>query len=188
MILEETWSCRRPLISIDQSSAELSHIFILISCITKARLPIFLCELRLLVPLRAGDFMPRNSRQSLNATRAAMYVRMSTEHQQYSTKNQADAIEKYAAQQNLTIVKRFVDSGKSGLTLSHRAALRDLLLEVQGGGAEFGVILVYDVSRWGDFRTRTKAPTTNMHANEQTSGCTIAQNNLKTTKAHSRRY
>jgi DNA invertase Pin-like site-specific DNA recombinase len=76
---------------------------------------------------------------------------MSTEHQQYST-NQADAIEKYAAQQNLTIVKRFVDSGKSGLTLSHRAALRDLLLEVQGGGAEFGVILVCDVSRWGRFQ------------------------------------
>ena len=71
--------------------------------------------------------MPRTSRQSLNATRAAMYVRMSTEHQQYSTTNQADAIEKYAAQQHLTIVKRFVDSGKSGLTLSHRAALRDLL-------------------------------------------------------------
>jgi DNA invertase Pin-like site-specific DNA recombinase len=96
--------------------------------------------------------MPRNSRQSLKATRAAMYVRMSTEHQQYSTKNQADAIEKYAAQQNLTIVKQFVDSGKSGLTLSHRAALRDLLLEVQSGGAEFGVILVYDVSRWGRFQ------------------------------------
>jgi DNA invertase Pin-like site-specific DNA recombinase len=96
--------------------------------------------------------MPRNSRQPLNATRAAMYVRMSTEHQQYSTKIQAEAIEKYAAQQNLTIVKRFVVSGKSGLTLSHRAALRDLLLEVQGGGAEFGVILVYDVSRWGRFQ------------------------------------
>jgi DNA invertase Pin-like site-specific DNA recombinase len=81
-----------------------------------------------------------------------MYVRMSTEHQQYSTKNQADAIEKYAAQRNLTIVKQFVDSGKSGLTLSRRTALRDLLLEVQGGNAEFGVILVYDVSRWGRFQ------------------------------------
>ena len=99
--------------------------------------------------------MPRNSPlelKALKATRAATYVRMSTEHQQYSTKNQADAIEKYAAQQNLTIVKQFVDSGKSGLTLCHRAALRDLLLEVQGGGAEFGVILVCDVSRWGRFQ------------------------------------
>src|SRR6202000_377436 len=80
-------------------------------------LPIVLSELKLPVPLRAGDFMPRNSSSILKATRAAMYVRMSTEHQQYSTKNQADAIEKYAAEHNLTIVKQFIDSGKSGLTL-----------------------------------------------------------------------
>ena len=81
-----------------------------------------------------------------------MYVRMSTEHQQYSTRNQSDAIEKYAAQRNFTIVKQFVDSGKSGLTLSRRTALRDLLLEVESGTADFGVILVYDVSRWGRFQ------------------------------------
>jgi len=50
--------------------------------------------------------------------RAAMYVRMSTEHQQYSIINQADAIERYAAEHKLTIVRRFEDSGKSGLTLA----------------------------------------------------------------------
>jgi hypothetical protein len=32
--------------------------------------------------------MPRNFPSVLKATRAAMYVRLSTEHQQYSTKNQ----------------------------------------------------------------------------------------------------
>ena len=96
--------------------------------------------------------MPRISRPAVRATRAAMYVRMSTEHQQYSTKNQSDAIEKYAARQGLTIVKHFVDSGRSGLTLSRRAALRDLLREVESGNAEFEVILVYDVSRWGRFQ------------------------------------
>ena len=37
--------------------------------------------------------------------RAAMYVRMSTEHQQYSTENQADVIKKYAIQRDLVIVK-----------------------------------------------------------------------------------
>lgn len=37
--------------------------------------------------------------------RAAMYVRMSTEHQQYSIVNQADAIERYAAEHKLTIVR-----------------------------------------------------------------------------------
>jgi DNA invertase Pin-like site-specific DNA recombinase len=88
----------------------------------------------------------------LNSGRAAMYVRMSTEHQQYSTENQSGAIEKYAARQHLLIVKKFVDYGKSGLTLSGRAALRELLWEVESGTAEFETILVYDVSRWGRFQ------------------------------------
>jgi len=34
--------------------------------------------------------------------RAAQYVRMSTDHQQYSTLNQADAIAAYAAQRGLS--------------------------------------------------------------------------------------
>jgi DNA invertase Pin-like site-specific DNA recombinase len=84
--------------------------------------------------------------------RAAMYVRMSTEHQQYSIVNQADAIEQYAVERKLTIVKRFEDSGKSGLTLVGRPALRQLLLEVISMKAEFHHVLVYDVSRWGRFQ------------------------------------
>ena len=81
-----------------------------------------------------------------------MYVRMSTEHQQYSIVNQADAIERYAADHKITIVKQFVDSGKSGLTLTGRAALRQLLLEVLSADVQFEHILVYDVSRWGRFQ------------------------------------
>ena len=92
--------------------------------------------------------MPRNSSLAAKVGRAAMYVRMSTEHQQYSTENQSDAIERYAARHNLVIVKRFIDYGKSGLSLARRKALRDLLHEVESGAAEFEVILVYDVSRW----------------------------------------
>jgi DNA invertase Pin-like site-specific DNA recombinase len=84
--------------------------------------------------------------------RAAMYVRMSTEHQQYSIVNQADAIEKYAAEHKLTIVKKFIDAGKSGLTLAGRPALRQLLLEVLSGDVQFEHVLVYDVSRWGRFQ------------------------------------
>ena len=91
---------------------------------------------------------PNNSR----VHRAAMYVRMSTEHQQYSTENQADAIQKYAVSQGLSIVQRFVDYGKSGLTLAGREALRDLLHIVESGRADFERILVYDVSRWGRFQ------------------------------------
>src|SRR5271156_4492441 len=89
---------------------------------------------------------------AVKAGRAAMYVRMSTEHQQYSTENQADAIRKYADQRNLSIVKTFVDHGKSGLRLASRLALIELLREVDSGTAQFELILVYDVSRWGRFQ------------------------------------
>lgn len=36
--------------------------------------------------------------------RAAQYVRMSTEHQQYSTENQGDKIREYAVRRNIEIV------------------------------------------------------------------------------------
>ena len=96
--------------------------------------------------------MRQTSSPGAKAGRAAMYVRMSTEHQQYSTENQSDAIERYAVRKNLVIVKKFIDYGKSGLTLTRRLALRDLLQEVESGAADFETILVYDVSRWGRFQ------------------------------------
>ena len=37
--------------------------------------------------------------------RAAQYVRMSTEHQQYSTQNQSDKIREYAVKRGIEIVK-----------------------------------------------------------------------------------
>ena len=49
------------------------------------------------------------------ARRAAQYVRMSTEHQQYSTANQADKILDYAAHHGFEIVRTYADEGKSGL-------------------------------------------------------------------------
>lgn len=54
--------------------------------------------------------------------------------------------------QGLSIVKRFIDCGKSGLTLAGRVALRELLGIVESGQADFETILVYDVSRWGRFQ------------------------------------
>ena len=84
--------------------------------------------------------------------RAAEYVRMSTEHQQYSTENQADKIREYAARRGIEIVKTYADAGKSGLRIDGRAALQQLISDVQTGAADFQVILVYDVSRWGRFQ------------------------------------
>src|SRR5712671_1914509 len=84
--------------------------------------------------------------------RAAKYVRMSTEHQKYSTENQAEAIQQYAARRGLVIVRTYADEGKSGLRLDGRVSLKRLIADVQEGLADFATILVYDVSRWGRFQ------------------------------------
>lgn len=84
--------------------------------------------------------------------RAAQYVRMSTEHQQYSTLNQSDKIREYAEKRGIEIIKTYADDGKSGLSIGGRAALQQLIADVESGAADFNVILVYDVSRWGRFQ------------------------------------
>jgi DNA invertase Pin-like site-specific DNA recombinase len=77
---------------------------------------------------------------------------MSTEHQRYSTENQADAIRQYAERRGLEVVRTYADEGKSGLRIDGRDALKQLIEDVQGGNADFSTILVYDVSRWGRFQ------------------------------------
>ena len=86
------------------------------------------------------------------ALRAAEYVRMSTEHQQYSTHNQADKIREYAKRRGIEIVRTYADEGKSGLSLEGRASLQQLIGDVESGRADFSLVLVYDVSRWGRFQ------------------------------------
>jgi DNA invertase Pin-like site-specific DNA recombinase len=84
--------------------------------------------------------------------RAAQYVRMSTEHQQYSTENQADMIREWAAKRGCEIIRTYADDGKSGLKLEGRDSLKAMIDDVQSGNADFSAILVYDISRWGRFQ------------------------------------
>jgi len=79
------------------------------------------------------------------------YVRMSTEHQRYSTENQTLAIAEYAQQHSMRVVRTYEDSGKSGLNIRGRAGLQQLLHDVQQPVVPFRAVLVYDVSRWGRF-------------------------------------
>src|SRR5690349_5224783 len=83
---------------------------------------------------------------------APQYIRESTEHQQYSTENQADIIRDYAARRGFQIVRTYADEGKSGLKIEGRQSLQRLLADVAEGRADYRVILVYDVSRWGRFQ------------------------------------
>ena len=84
--------------------------------------------------------------------RAAQYVRMSTEHQQYSTENQMDAMGRYADGRKMQIVRTYSDEARSGLNIEGRNGLRDLIRDVETGCADYTDVLVYDVSRWGRFQ------------------------------------
>ncbi len=105
---------------------------------------------------KVTDWSPTGERSTRPAparlVRAAEYVRMSTEHQKYSTENQADALRRYAERRGIEIVQTYADEGKSGLKLDGRDALKRLIDDVQTGRANFETILVYDVSRWGRFQ------------------------------------
>jgi DNA invertase Pin-like site-specific DNA recombinase len=82
----------------------------------------------------------------------AQYLRMSTEHQQYSLENQSAEIQRYAETQGFEIIRTYSDAARSGLVLRRRAGLRQLLQDVVSGTSGYKAILVYDVSRWGRFQ------------------------------------
>src|SRR5436190_3930863 len=87
----------------------------------------------------------------------AQYLRMSTDHQQYSLDNQADAIARYAMEHDFQVVRTYSDAAKSGLRLKNRAGLKQLLHDVIEGLPEYRAVLVYDVSRWGRFQDMDEA-------------------------------
>jgi DNA invertase Pin-like site-specific DNA recombinase len=97
-----------------------------------------------------------NADQSIGL-RAAQYVRMSTDHQNYSTQNQQATIAKYAQGHGLTVVRTYADEARSGVKIEGRQGLKDLISDVVLGRADFGRILIYDVSRWGRFQDPDEA-------------------------------
>lgn len=102
------------------------------------------------MPRQRDNFDPMRGETS--PVRAAEYVRMSTDHQKYSTENQSDAIRRYAEGRGIEIVRTYADAGKSGLKMEGRDALKQLIDDVQAGIADYAMVLVYDVSRWGRFQ------------------------------------
>lgn len=88
---------------------------------------------------------------------AAQYLRMSTEHQQYSLENQATAIGNYAQLNGFEIVRTYSDAARSGVSVRRRTALKRLLRDVTRKDCAYNAILVYDVSRWGRFQDTDEA-------------------------------
>jgi DNA invertase Pin-like site-specific DNA recombinase len=87
----------------------------------------------------------------------AQYLRMSTEHQKYSLDNQVASNREYAERNGFTVIRSYVDAGKSGLVLKHREGLAQLLHDVTAEKQPYQAILVYDISRWGRFQDTDEA-------------------------------
>ena len=71
---------------------------------------------------------------------AAQYLRMSTEHQQYSLQNQSLAIRQYADLHGFGLVQTYTDTARSGVVLRRRTGLQQLLQDVVRGSSviEYG--------------------------------------------------
>ncbi|MFC7751583.1 recombinase family protein, partial [Paenibacillus thermoaerophilus] len=84
----------------------------------------------------------------MNKKTAAIYVRVSTEEQAtegFSIQAQISELERYALQNNLEIVERYIDEGFSGKTIEGRPQMRRLLKEVSQG--KFQSVLIYRTDR-----------------------------------------
>ena len=79
--------------------------------------------------IRKGTSLAKRSK----VLRAAQYVRMSTDYQRYSIQNQAAAIAAFAQQNNLAIVRTYMDEGRSGLRIRGRPGLIKLIDDVCTG-------------------------------------------------------
>lgn len=82
---------------------------------------------------------------------------MSTDQQQYSLENQAEAIQRYAQSHGFGVVQTYADGARSGLSIKNRSGLARLLQDVVGGEANYHAVLVYDISRWGRFQDSDEA-------------------------------
>jgi len=120
------------------------------------------------------------SRTVLPPNNAAAYVRMSTEHQQYSTSNQMDVIREYAKRRGLEIVMLYSDEGKSGLNIQGRDSLAQMLRMSRVEGRNTPAFWCTMSADGAGSRMLTKAPITSTFAGWRGSRSIIARSSSKT--------
>jgi DNA invertase Pin-like site-specific DNA recombinase len=81
--------------------------------------------------------------------RAVGYVRRSTDRQEQSIGDQKKALEAYAAEHGLRLVKFYIDDAISGTSTLGRRAFQQMIQDAQKSTRRFDKIIVYDVKRFG---------------------------------------
>jgi hypothetical protein len=98
---------------------------------------------------------PRGSRLrsrlfcSSRESQAVGYCRRSTDRQEQSIPDQKAAIETYAKEHGITLVRFYIDDAISGTSTKGRKAFEQLVEDAKRASCNFGVVLVYDVKRFG---------------------------------------
>ncbi len=87
-----------------------------------------------------------NTRQN---NRAVGYVRRSTDRQEQSIPDQKKALEAYAAEHGLHLVKFYIDDAISGTSTLGRRAFQQMIGDAESLTQRFDIIVVYDVKRFG---------------------------------------
>jgi DNA invertase Pin-like site-specific DNA recombinase len=95
---------------------------------------------------------PFKAETDLKGKRAALYARMSSLPQDHSIEHQCARLYEYADHHGIEVVKVYTDPGRSGLHIKNRPGMLALITDVQNQKAQFNLVLVYDVSRWGRFQ------------------------------------
>ncbi len=94
-------------------------------------------------PRRAGEAARRL------ATVAVGYCRRSTDRQEQSIPDQRRAIERFCEEKALTLLRWHIDDAVSGTSAAHRRGFQEMLAAAGSAARDFGVIVVYDVKRFG---------------------------------------
>lgn len=80
--------------------------------------------------------------------KAALYARVSTEEQVregYSINAQKELLNEYASRNNIEIIEKYIDEGKSGKSIDGRPEMKRLLRDAKTGS--FEIVIVYKLDR-----------------------------------------
>ena len=90
-----------------------------------------------------------STKRELRRIRAVGYCRRSTDKQEQSIPDQQAAIERYCGENGLTLIGWKIDDAISGTKADNRPAFQEMINEAESPSCAFGVVVVYDVKRFG---------------------------------------
>ena len=93
--------------------------------------------------------MVRRNSKKQPSNRAVGYVRRSTDRQEQSINDQKKALQEYATEHELGLVKFYIDDAISGTSTLGRRAFQQMIEDAKSSIRVFDIIIVYDVKRFG---------------------------------------